>query len=287
MITIRRALVAAGLLLAVPVLFGQVKESQIEKRLGDLRDVPVDKRPAVTLKLAQDIQTLPGGKQKLNDADGLAHLATEGDAGQETLQAVADTLAQALTQWPVPAKGDQPPMPYMDLARLVRYEGVTTTFADPLYTKAAQILVANEADIQKADFTLPDMRNKKVTLSALRGKIVIVNFWATWCPPCRLEMPELDGFQTYFESQGLVVLAITDEEPMKVASYFGGNKYHPDVLFDNGGKVHRMFHVQGIPETFLFDRDGKLLAAAMDQRTRRQFLEMLSKTDLHAQPAKH
>jgi len=61
----------------------------------------------------------------------------------------------------------------------------------------------------------------------------------------------------------------------------GGNKYAPDIVLDPGGKVHKTFHITGIPRSFLFGRDGKLLAVAIDQRSRRQFLEMLSKTDLH------
>ena len=73
-------------------------------------------------------------------------------------------------------------MPGMTFARLVRYEGVTITLTDPLYVKAGQILAANDADVAKADFTLND-HEKPVTLSALKGKIVLVNFWATWCPP--------------------------------------------------------------------------------------------------------
>jgi len=276
----RRALVAS-LLVAAPLLQAQVSESSVTNQLKNLRQVPTDKRPAATLKLAQDIRTLPAGMPKLKLADGLCHLSTEGDAGPEALQAVADTLALALKESPVPKKGDQPPMPYMDLAKLVRYENVTTTLEDPLYGAAMKTLVANDAEIAKADFTLKDLHGKKFTLSELRGKIVMVNFWATWCGPCRLEMPDLDLLYTHFEPQGLVVLSISDEEPFKVNSFIAPSSYHPPVLLDPEGKVHKEFHVDGIPKTFLFNRDGKLIAVAIDQRTRRQFLEMLSKTDLH------
>jgi len=271
----------AAVLVAAPIARGALKPSEIENQLKGLRSVASDQKPAVIVKLATDIRLLPAGAQKVGYADALSHLVTEGDPGHDALQAVADTLSAALTESPLPAKGDKIPMPYHQVAMLVRYEGLTSTLKDPLYDKAAKVLADNEADIEKADFTLKTLKNKKVTLSELRGKIVLVNFWATWCPPCRVEMGDLDALQRYFESQGLVVLSITDEDGFKVAQLIGGNKYAPDIVLDPGGKVHQAFHITGIPRTFLFGRDGKLLAVAIDQRSRRQFLEMLSKTDLH------
>jgi peroxiredoxin len=279
--SLRIYLFVQAVLVVAPIAHGAIKPSKIESQLKGLRSVTSDQKPAVIVKLATDIGSLPAGEQKVSYADALSHLVTEGDPGHDALQAVADTLSAALTESPVSAKGDKIPMPYHSVAMLVRYEGVTSTLKDPLYDKAAKMLADNEADIEKADFTLKNLKNKTVTLSELRGKIVLVNFWATWCPPCRTEMGDLDLLQRYFGSQGLVVLSITDEDGIKVNQFLGGDKYDPDVLLDPGGKVHQAFHITGIPRTFLFGRDGRLLAVGIDQRTRRQFLEMLSKTDLH------
>ena len=184
-------LVAATVLLTAPFLNAQASESAINKQLEKLRALNTQQRPAATIKLAADIRTLPAGAKKVDLANNLASRVTEGDQGAAALQAVADALSQALAESPVPAKGDQPPAAYLELASLVRYKNVTTTLKDPLFVKAGQVLIANDADVEKADFTLKDLHNKKVTLSELRGKIVVVNFWATWCPPCRLEMPDL------------------------------------------------------------------------------------------------
>jgi thiol-disulfide isomerase/thioredoxin len=271
----------SAVLILLPALPAQVKESTIRKEMGKLRSLSATDRPPATIKLAQEIATLPAGKDKVQDADELSNLVTEGDQGADALQAVADTLSKALAESPVPGKADQPPMPYTDLARLVRYEGVTTALKDPLYAKAGDHLAANDADIAKADFALKDMRNKTVSLTGLRGKIVLVNFWATWCPPCRSEMPVLDAIQTRFESQGLVVLAISDENGVTVGSFLGGRNYHPTILIDPGARVHREFHIEGIPRTFVFDRDGKLIGETIDQGTWKQFMAILSKTDLH------
>ena len=279
--TLFKSLVAAAVLVSAPLAYAGSSEGSINNALQNLRSVATDKRPAATRKIAEDIRGLPAGMPKLKLADALVHLSTEGDAGAETMQAVADTLTGALTETPVPAKGDKPPMPYMDLAKLVRYENVKTTLDDPLYAKAIQVLVANDEEIGKVDFTLKDLKNKSYTLSELRGKIVMVNFWATWCGPCRLEMPDLDRLYSHFQPQGLVVLSISDEESFKVSSFISPTGYHPPVLLDPGGKVHKLFHIDGIPKTFLFNRDGKLIAEAIDQRSMRQFLAMLSKTDLH------
>lgn len=268
-------------LLFTPAVLAQATESSIISQLKNLRSVPTAQRPAATMKIATDIRTLPPGLSKLKLADGLCHLSTEGDPGQETLQAVADTLSQALSESPLPAKNDQPPMPYSDLAKLVRYEHVTTDLKDPLLAKADQILAADDAEIEKVDFTLKDLHGKKVTLSELRGKIVLVNFWATWCPPCRLEMPDLDTIYTHFQSQGLVVLSLTDEDPFKVNSFIGPTGYHPPVLLDTGGKVAKQFHIDGIPKSFVFDRNGKLVAQSIDMRTQHQFLMMLAQAGLH------
>jgi peroxiredoxin len=278
-------LAALCILSAVAVAHASASENSITNELKNLRSIPADKRPAATEKIALDIRALPAGMPKLKLADALCHLSTEGDAGAEVMQAVADTLDKSLAETPMPAKGDQVPMPYTDLAKLVRYEGVKATLDDPLFAKASELLVADEAEIAKADFTLKDTHDKKVTLSELRGKIVLVNFWATWCAPCRAEMGDLDVLYKYFEPQGLVVLSITDEDSIKVIQYLQAANYHPLVLFDRGGTVHKQFHVTGIPHTFLFNRDGKLISVAIDQRTRRQFLQMLSKTDLHANVA--
>jgi thiol-disulfide isomerase/thioredoxin len=270
-----------SVILTTPFFLHADNLSKLEDRMRSLRSLPDAQRPAATVQLAADIRALPPSADKLNLADSLAHLVTEGDQGQATVQAVADDLRQSLAETPAPSKKGEVPMPYMDLANLVRYEGAAEQFDDPMYAKAMQTLVDNDAQVAKADFTLKDLKGKKWTLSELHGKIVLANFWATWCGPCKLEMPNLDWLYTRFEPQGLVVLSITSEDAFKVAAYTSAWKYHPPILIDQGGKVFQQFHIAGIPRTYLFDRDGKLLAEAIDQRTQRQFLVMLSKTDLH------
>ncbi|HSY02954.1 MAG TPA: TlpA disulfide reductase family protein [Acidobacteriaceae bacterium] len=281
MLSIQRSLLLAATLFAVPAFLHADNQSKIISRMQGLRSLNATQRPSATVELATDIRALPPGIDKVKLADSLAHLVTEGDQGQDTIQAVADALRQSLSESPVPAKKGEPPMPYMDLANLVRYEHASADLSDPLYTQAMQTLVDDDAQIEKSDFTLNDLHGKKYTLSELRGKIVMVNFWATWCGPCRLEMPSLDALYTRFQDQGLVVLSITNEQGFKVSSFLGASNYHPPVLLDMDGSVFKKFHIEGIPRTFIFNRDGKLVGETIDQTSWRQFLQMLSKTDLH------
>jgi peroxiredoxin len=279
--SIRRTMLIAAILFTAHALYAQATEQDIVQHINKLRSLSAEQRPVATIKLANDVRSLPASPKKVGLADALAHLVTEGDQGADARQAVADSLSQALAQSPVPAKGDRPPMPYMDLAKLVRYEHVTATLDDPLFAKASQVLAEDDAEIEKADFTLRDLHGKKVTLSELRGKIVLVNFWATWCSPCILEMPDLDVIYTHYQSQGLVILSITDEDPVKVNPFIGRMRYHPPVLLDTDNKVHKLFHITGIPKTFVFNREGKLAGEAIDQCTQHQFFEMLAAAGLH------
>jgi len=259
-------------------------DTDIVKQLQGLRAVPDAERGAKTGEIAREIRALPASMRKTQLAVGLAHLSTEGDPGRENLQEVTTTLGAALAETPVPATKDgKPAEPYMELASLVRYEGMTTELSDPQLTQAGTLLAENDAEIEKADFTLRDLNNKKVTLSELRGKIVMVNFWATWCPPCRKEMPDLNAIYNHYKSQGLVILSLSDEDMFKVGSYISQAKYTYPILLDPGGKVAKQFHVEGIPKSFVFNRDGKLVAQSIDMRTQLQFLHMLAKAGLTPQ----
>lgn len=273
-------LVAVALCIA-PTLFAQATGPEILSEIKSLRSLSAEQRPIETVKLAGEVNALPAGEEKLELADDLCHLVTEGDQGQATIQAVADMLSKALAEKPIPARGGVP-SPYLDLANLARYEHVPVSLNDPLYARANRMLAQNEAEVAKANFTLQDLHGNSYTLSALRGKVVLVNFWATWCPPCRVEMPALDAIYTRFKSQGLVILSISDEMPETVSSFLSRANYHPPVLIDSGDTVHKRFHVKGIPHTFVYDRSGKLVGQAIDERTERQFLALLAEAGLHS-----
>jgi peroxiredoxin len=257
------ASVAATSAQTQPVFNSQ--EQPIADRMGHLRALPDDEWTLEVGRLARQIQALPAGEGKRRLIGSLTGLATEGDAGHETLQTIADVIAG------LPAGQRM----YSALALLARYEHVQVSLDDPGYRAAMAKLEADDRRRLSPQFTLNDLQGGKWSLEALRGKVVLVNFWATWCPPCRKEMPDMQALYERFGPRGFVVLAISDEDAGKVAPFVAARKITFPMLFDPGRTVNQLFAVEGIPKSFLYGRDGKLVAQAIDRRTSRQFLEML------------
>ncbi|MGA8869124.1 MAG: TlpA disulfide reductase family protein [Candidatus Sulfotelmatobacter sp.] len=257
------------------------REKPIVEQLHGLRKLPDDVRARTTKDLALQIRQLPVTPNKLRLAGGLAGLSTEGDFGHDTLQEVANTLAAALREQPPPAgENGEPDSLYLELASLIRYEHVQASLDAPQFTAAMAKLVADDAKRQHADFTLTDLQGKNWNLKDLKGKVVLVNFWATWCPPCRKEMPDLESLYLRFKDQGFVVLAISDEDAPTVNPFIAARTITYPVLLDPGRKVNGEFQIEGIPKSFVYDRAGKLVAQSIDMRTQKQFLEMLAQAGL-------
>jgi peroxiredoxin len=252
----------------------------IARQIGTLRSLPDDVRSRTTKQLALQIRQLPAGAHKLTLANALANLSTEGDFGRDTLQEVTTTLADALREQPVPEEKGQPAAPYVELAELVRYEHMRASSDSPEFSAAMAKLEGDDERREHVDFTLTDLQGKSWTLRELRGKVVLVNFWATWCPPCRKEMPDLEALYNRFEGEGLVVLAISDEDAGKVRPFLAARPVTYPILLDPGRKVNDLFQVEGIPKTFVYNREGKLVAQSIDMRTRDQFLGMLAQAGL-------
>jgi peroxiredoxin len=110
------------------------------------------------------------------------------------------------------------------------------------------------------DFTLPTIDGKQVKLSELRGKAVLVNFWATWCGPCKLEIPWFLDLQKQYGSQGLVILGIAmDDNPDVVPKFAQEMKIDYPVLIGNEKVAEQYGGVEGLPQTFYVGRDGRIV----------------------------
>ncbi len=119
------------------------------------------------------------------------------------------------------------------------------------------------------DFTLPDMDGTRHALRDLRGSVVMLNFWATWCPPCRREMPSMQRLYEKFRDRGLTVVAINQwEDPDLVFEFVGRLSLEPTfpILFDRESRVAEQYGVKGLPTTYLIDREGNIRFQAIGGR---------------------
>ena len=257
------------------------QEKPIAQQLSGLRQLPDDVRAQITKQLALQIRRLPTTPNKVRLANSLANLSTEGDFGRDTLQEVTTTLAEALQEHPPSEDKGQPAAPYVELAQLIRYEHMQASSDSAQLAAALARLAADDERRQQANFTLDDLQGKPWTLRDLRCRVVLVNFWATWCPPCRKEMPDLETLYNRFKDQGFVILAISDEDSSKVHPFIAARNVTYPVLLDPRRRVNDLFEIEGIPKSFVYDREGKLVAQSIDMRTQKQFLEMLAQAGLH------
>ena len=278
------SLLAAVIAFAIaPVLHAQATVLTVNKEIISLPDLPAPQRPAAVIKAATDIDTMPPGIKRLNLALDLNTYANQNDPGQDAMQAVATSLGKALAGSPVPPdKNGAPATPYMILAKLVRYEGVTTDLEDPSLAKATAILTDNEAAVSKADFTLKDLTGKTWTLSALKGKVVYLYFFATDGPYAGKEMQPIDGFYYKYQTKDLVALAITSEDGFRVSNWINKTShYRAPILTDPGGKVAKLFRVSSDIRSFAFNRDGKLVAESDSVLSVRRLTTILLKAGVH------
>jgi thiol-disulfide isomerase/thioredoxin len=263
---------ALGLTAREPSVLAVAKA--IDQEILKLRDLPEDVRARAIRDLAFRIRRQPK-RYAVALASNLAIEATEA-SGRDTLQEVTTTLADALRESPRDT-GDRA---YGMLAELARYDHMQVSLDHPRYMAAVSKLQADDQHRSQADFTLTDIQKQKWNLKSLRGKVVLVNFWATWCPPCRREIPDLDALYKRFREHGFVILAITGEEASTVRPFLSQLKVSYPVLLDPGQKVKELFRVDGVPKSFVFDRKGRLVAQDIDRPTMQGFLEMLGQAGL-------
>lgn len=141
------------------------------------------------------------------------------------------------------------------------------------------------------DFRAPMLTGGTLTLSSLKGRVVLVNIWATWCPPCRWEMPAMQRLYRRLGPRGLAILAVSQDEPAGPGAAYGGtqgdvgpfvvqNGITFTVLLDPHGDIEELFGVTGLPTTFIVNKRGEIVAkvlgpAEWDQPPRSTEIERL------------
>lgn len=111
------------------------------------------------------------------------------------------------------------------------------------------------------DFKLKDLNGQELSLSDLKGKKVFLNFWATWCPPCKAEMPEIEKLYQETKDSDLVIVAVEIGEPLEtVKSFIDSNKYSFKVLIDPDQSVASKYNITSIPTSYFIDTDGNIVS---------------------------
>jgi peroxiredoxin len=133
-----------------------------------------------------------------------------------------------------------------------------------LWPPPAQNASADQGELDKpaADFTLPDLKGKPFKLSSLKGKTVLLDFWATWCGPCIDDIPTLKSLQAKYKEKGLVVLGVSidDSSPKEVAAFTKEHQFtYPVVLTGGQDKIPDGYNIFGLPAAYLIDANGTVI----------------------------
>lgn len=133
----------------------------------------------------------------------------------------------------------------------------TQTVTTTTTTTTPTLVTGNRIGNQAINFQLEDLNGRTVSLSEIRGNPVILNFWATWCGPCRSEMPLLQQIHETWKDRGLILLEIDiQESAAAVQKFMIDNNLTLTTLLDNDGRVTNLYGISAIPTTFFIDKDG-------------------------------
>lgn len=146
--------------------------------------------------------------------------------------------------------------------RQVKPETLTSEFL----LKALGVEPHNQS-LSNFDFALHDLQGQKISLRDLRGKVVLLNFWATWCPSCRLEMPSMEALHKRLEKEGLMMLAVNVRESgEEVKAFFEEHRLSFSAVLDPEGHAFERFNVWSLPTTFIIDKKGELVGKVVGYR---------------------
>jgi peroxiredoxin len=118
------------------------------------------------------------------------------------------------------------------------------------------------------DFTLPGLDGQMVSLADYRGKVVLLNIWATWCPPCVEEMPSMEKLYQMLKAEGFEILAVSMDESggQAVRPFMKKHKLNFPALTDTEGALKNLYQTTGVPESFIIDKDGIIVEKVIGPR---------------------
>lgn len=187
-------------------------------------------------------------------------------------------LSEHLTSPVPPLPSGQPPVPRVGivLAGLAIF-AVVFAIVWLQSAKYEPLIVGKPAP----NFSLPDLADKSVQLSDYRGKVIFLNFWATWCKPCQEEMPSMEQLHKSYQKDGLVILAVSiDRVTTKkdIPPFVKNMNLTFPVLVDSWGQTDKRYKLMGVPETYIIDQEGMLREKVIGPRdwTRTENLHVIN-----------
>jgi cytochrome c biogenesis protein CcmG/thiol:disulfide interchange protein DsbE len=208
-----------------------------------------------------------------------AELGPEGLMSKQTLvwvSAVGTVLAVAVTACTVATPTPTPATPTLALVSQTLIP-IPPLDSSPEGDASAQVPVKPQKGFQAPDFALPNLEGETVSLGDLRGQLVLVNFWATWCEPCRDELPAIQ--EVYQNSDDLVVLGVDLQEGIEdVKAFIEKEGLTFPILLDKDGHVSNMYRTRDLPTSFFLNADGIIGAVHIGPMTVANIEDYLTQT---------
>ncbi|HEX8990314.1 MAG TPA: redoxin domain-containing protein [Anaerolineales bacterium] len=179
------------------------------------------------------------------------------------------------------------PIPRRALYVLLLAAGLIWIFASADRSGAATAgrIPAPQKGFLAPDFSLADPQGTRYSLAALRGRPMLINIWATWCPPCRAEMPTIEQYYRQYRQQGLVVLAVdatSQDNPLDIVPFTQQYGLTFPILLDETGDVARRYQLESLPSSFFINRDGSVaevvIGGPMSAALLRTYIEEILKS---------
>ena len=191
-------------------------------------------------------------KDRAGFADDLIWDANKAGLDRETIRPAVELLVNAAPDSSFPIADEA--------ALLIREYGLNLGQNDPSIQSRIALAQLEEALSDRYSFTLPALDGASASLKDLRGKVVLLNFWATWCGPCRAEKPHPAKHLPRLKDKGFMLMAITDEDPATVRRFV--NEYHITlpVFVDRTRSVFDHYVIEGLPKTIILNRQGRVVA---------------------------
>jgi len=134
--------------------------------------------------------------------------------------------------------------------------------------------VSGNVSSSDVDFTLDDLSGKEISLSDFKGKIVVLNFWATWCPPCIAEIPDFVEIFNEYRDKDVQFIGVSDEDISMLKSFAAYYDINYPILTDDKN-IMAVWGIRAIPTTFVFDRNGKIVFENVGMMTREQIRNVI------------